>query len=254
MPQNRRPGKLAVILHADVAGSTALVQQDEHLAHERIQDAFGRFSDIIAQYHGRVRELRGDALLAEFERASDAVGAALNFQQLHSEHLNQLRDDMRPALRIGVSLGEVVFADDTVTGAGVVLAQRIEQLATPGGLCITAAIHEALPNRMPVDQENLGEQELKGFAEPVRVYRAELKPGESISPPEESREAKSSLINWRVVSVIAAIAVVISGGVLTWLKPWDIREDPASVERAVLPLPDKPSVAVLPFDNLSDDQ
>ena len=80
-------GKLAVILHADVAGSTQLVQQDEQLAHARIQDAFRRLSDSIRKYHGRVQELRGDAILAEFERASDAVTAALAFQSDHSDCL-----------------------------------------------------------------------------------------------------------------------------------------------------------------------
>jgi class 3 adenylate cyclase len=77
MAENRLSGKLAVILHADIAGSTALVQKDEQLAHERIQDAFQRFSRNIENYLGVVHELRGDALLAEFERASDAVAAAL---------------------------------------------------------------------------------------------------------------------------------------------------------------------------------
>ncbi len=80
MAKDRLSGKLAVILHADVAGSTALVQLDEKLAHERIQDAFGRFSETIKKHQGHVQELRGDALLAEFERASDAVTAALAFQ------------------------------------------------------------------------------------------------------------------------------------------------------------------------------
>ncbi len=80
MAKDRLSGKLAVILHADVAGSTALVRQDEQLAHERIQGTFHRFGDTITKYHGHVRELRGDALLAEFERASDAVSAALAFQ------------------------------------------------------------------------------------------------------------------------------------------------------------------------------
>ena len=75
MAENRRSSKLAVILHADIAGSTALVQQDEQLAHERIQDSFRRFSDTIGKYRGRVHELRSDALLAEFERVSDAVSA-----------------------------------------------------------------------------------------------------------------------------------------------------------------------------------
>jgi len=97
--------------------------------------------------------------LAEFERASDAVSAALAFQVDHTYHLSQLKDDLKPAIRVGVAMGEVVIADDTVTGAGVVLAQRVEQLAEPGGVYVTGAIHEALPRRMPFDLENLGEQE-----------------------------------------------------------------------------------------------
>ncbi len=177
MEKDHLTGKLRVILHADVAGSTMLVQQDEQLAHERIQDAFRHFSDSIEKYQGSVLELRGDALLAEFERASDAVTAALAFQINHTYHLSQLKDDLKPAIRVGVAMGEVIIADNTVTGAGVVLAQRVEQLAKPGGLCITGAIHEALPRRMPFDLENLGEQELKGFEDPVHVYRAELRVG-----------------------------------------------------------------------------
>jgi adenylate cyclase len=137
--KDRLSGKLAVILHADVAGSTALVQQDEQLAHERILDAFRRFSDTITQYHGHVCEIRGDALLAEFERASDAVTAVLAFQANHSDHNAQLDDNIRPTVRVGIAMGEVIIADNTVTGAGVVLAQRVEQLAEPGGLCITGA-------------------------------------------------------------------------------------------------------------------
>jgi adenylate cyclase len=211
MPEKRRLGKLAVILHADIAGSTTLVQQDEHLAHERIQDAFRRFSDAIGKYQGRVRELRGDALLAEFERTSDAVTATLAFQADHTEHTARLDDDIRPTVRVGIAMGEVVIADDTITGAGVVLAQRVEQLAEPGGLCITAAIHEALPKRMPFDQSNLGEQKLKGFDEPVHVYRVGLNPGASIPSPAR------------------------------------LPEQPA------LSLPDKPSIAVLAFVNLSGD-
>ncbi|MFT5114271.1 MAG: adenylate cyclase [Parasphingorhabdus sp.] len=91
-------GKLAVILHADVVGSTQLVQQDEQLAHERIQDAFRRFSETIGKYHGRVQELRGDALLAEFARASDAITAALAFQASHQDHLAGFDDDIQPII------------------------------------------------------------------------------------------------------------------------------------------------------------
>jgi len=111
MASERLTGTLAVILHADVVGSTALVQQDEQNAHQRIQDSFQRFGKLISDYHGRVCELRGDALLAEFERASDAVSAALAFQLEQDEFNRHLPDDIRPLLRIGIALGEVVIAD-----------------------------------------------------------------------------------------------------------------------------------------------
>lgn len=253
MPENRLPGKLAVILHADIAGSTRLVQQDEHLAHERIQATFRSFSDIITQYHGHVRELRGDALLAEFERASDAVSATVAFQANQAEYTTQLNDNILPMVRVGIAMGEVVVADNTVTGEGVVLAQRIEQLADPGGLCITGAINEALPTRLRFDQKSLGEQNLKGFNEPVRVYSVVLKPGEAIPSPEAIHQRKPT----KPLETLAAVATVIlavAGGIAFWFQPWVPEEEPATVERMALPLPDKPSVAVLPFENISEDE
>ncbi len=187
MAKDRLSGTLAVILHADVAGSTALVQQNEKLAHERIQDAFLRFGKIINKYQGHVRELRGDALLAEFERPSDSVAAALAFQAEQSIYIEQCDDDIRPVVRVGIALGEVIIADDTITGAGVILAQRVEQLADPGGLCITAALHEALSKRFPFELDDLGEQKLKGFDHPVRVYRVSLSSGSTIPAPDQTR-------------------------------------------------------------------
>lgn len=117
--------KLAVLLHADIVGSTTLVQRNETLAHNRIQDAFHRFSDIIDRYGGITHEIRGDALVAEFSRASDAVSAALRFQVLNNEYNAHFSDDIVPIVRVGIALGEEVFADNTVTGTGVVLAQRV---------------------------------------------------------------------------------------------------------------------------------
>ena len=102
MAKYRLPDKLAVILHADVAGSTELVHQDKQLAHERIRDSFQRFSKTIEKYHGQVLELRGDALLASFERGSDAVTAALAFQADHSYQISRLQDDLRPLIRVGI--------------------------------------------------------------------------------------------------------------------------------------------------------
>ena len=253
MAKDRRSGKLAVILHADVAGSTSLVRQDEQVAHDRIQDTFRRFGDTITKYQGRVRELRGDALLAEFERASDAVTAVLAFQADQTDHNSLLNDDIQPMLRIGVALGEVVIADKTVTGEGVVLAQRVEQLAKPGGLCITGAIYEALPGRMPFDLENLGACKVKGFEEPVHVYRVELSSDKTIPPPQDRGLLELSPRNWWLIGTVALTALVVVGVVSYLINPSLPREEPASVDRMAFPLPEEPSIAVLPFDNMSSD-
>ena len=110
-----------------------------------------RFSETIESYGGKAHEIRGDALLAEYNRASDAISAALTFQAANTEHNNTLDGEIRPEVRIGISLGEVVIADGTVTGPDVVLAQRLEQLAEPGGVCISVEVQHALPGRLPFD-------------------------------------------------------------------------------------------------------
>ncbi len=205
--------KLAVLLHADIVGSTSLVQNNETIAHERMQDAFHRLSATISNYEGIAHEIRGDALVAEFTRASDAVTASLAFQATNTTHNEQLSDDIRPVLRIGIAMGEVVVADSTVTGEGIVLAQRLEQLAEPGSVCIQGAAYDTLPKRLPFEYENLGEQQVKGFDELVRVYAVSLRLGGAI--PES--------------------------------------ESPAKPEARALELPEKPSIAVLPFTNMSGD-
>jgi len=251
MDKDQLSRKLAVILHADVVGSTALVQQNEALAHERIKGAFDRFSEIISSYSGITRELRGDALLAEFDRASDAVSAALAFQISNRDFNSTLKDDIQPSLRIGVSLGEVIVADNTITGAGVVLAQRVEQLADPDGLCITAALHEALPRHMPFELDDLGEQVLKGFDDPVHVYRVSITSGQSIPPPEQNYKISPSSRRWQVVTS-AIVALVIAILLSYFFAPWEHGTQKAQVDTAVT-LVDKLSIAVLPFDNMSDD-
>ena len=250
---NQSTRKLAVILHADVIGSTDLVQRNETLAHERIRDAFKVFSKTIQAYGGTPQELRGDALLATFNRASDAVSASLIFQNESTRRNESLDDDIRPEVRIGIALGEVIIADGTLTGPDVVLAQRIEQLAEPGGICIQGTASETIPDRLNFEFASLGKQELKGFANTVRVYAVELGPGEKIPDPEPkaSVEIRSLRKMWAVMALVLLLGAT---GVIAWLKPWQTDVELADPDKMGYTLPDKPSIAVLPFDNISSDK
>ena len=183
MGKDQLSRKLAVILHADVVGSTVLVHQDEALAHQRIQTVFTNFSETIESYGGLAREIRGDALVAEFNRASDAVIAASVFQDLNEASNASIEDDIKPQLRIGISLGEVIIADKTITGTGVVLAQRLEQLADSGGIVVQGSVSETVPSRMPFKFESLGEQLFKGFDQPIRAFSVSLEAGKVLPSP-----------------------------------------------------------------------
>ena len=238
MAKDRLSGKFAVILHADIAGSTRMVQIDEHLVHDRIQDTFCRFAKTISKYSGRVLESRGDAILAEFERPSEAVTATLAFQANQSDYLSTLDGDLKPEVRVGIAMGEVVIADNTVTGAGIVLAQRVEQLANPGGLCITSAIHEALSKRFPFEFDDLGEKNLKGFDHLVRVYRVSLSSGSTIPAPDQIRPTNRLRTPRRVVATVTTLALLIAAGLALWVKPWQASEQPVSADRITPSLED----------------
>ena len=254
---NSSQRKLAVILHADVIGSTVLVQQNETLAHERIVDVFKRFSKTIESYGGIAHEIRGDALLAEFERTSDAVSASLAFQMDNAERNEAFDDGIRPEVRVGIAIGEVIIADGTLTGPDVVMAQRVEQLAEPNGICIQGTALETIPRRLQFESTSLGKQQLKGFDDPVRVYAINTTPGTEIPDPEPrrgSRQSTKPTANKTTLLAALAATLVIAGGLLTWLQPWQSDVERADPAKMAYPLPDKPSIAVLPFANMSDDK
>jgi TolB-like protein/class 3 adenylate cyclase len=245
--------KLVVILHADVVGSTVLVQHDETVAHQRIQDSFRRFSETIEAYGGITHVLRKDALVAEFDRASDAVCAGIAFQADNSQVNATLDDDIRPEVRIGICMGEVAVADTTLHDAGVVLAQRLEQLADPGGICIQDAAYQSVPKRLSFEYESLGEQQVKGFEEPVRAYSVALKSGMSIPSPDLRDDTREIKRVWRRVAGAVVVLLIVVGSALAWWQPWKPKFKPTPMVRLAQPLPGKSSIAVLPFTNMSDD-
>ena len=207
--------KLSVLMHADIVGSTALVQADELTAHREISNIYQRLDEKVVKYLGRTLEIRGDALVAEFERVSDALCAAHAFQ-LDESQTATAENKPPPGVRIGISLGEVVIGSGPVTGRGIVIAQRIEQLAPAGGICIQGSAREAMSDRLPFDYDDLGEHILKGIDRPVRVFRSALDVSKPI--PEPALPAK---INTTAM--------------------------PANSDSEI------PSIAVLPFENLSGD-
>jgi TolB-like protein/Flp pilus assembly protein TadD/rhodanese-related sulfurtransferase len=133
------------------------------------------------------------------------------------------------------------------------LAQRLEQLAEPGGVCIQDAAYQTVPKRLPFEYENLGERVLKGFDDPVRVFATSMRSGAPAPSPERRSVTWGSKSDWRTAVVTAVAIVIVAGVALAWWQPWLPREEPASVERMAFPLPDKPSIAVLPFTNMSGD-
>ena len=173
--------KLAAILYADVAGYSRLTGEDEVGTHKRLGAALDLISGEVEGAGGSVVHYAGDAVLADFASAVAAVECAVAIQQRLAEGNAELADDTRLQFRIGVNLGEVIVDRDDIYGDGVNVAARLESLAEPGGVCIGGAVHEQVESRLDLAFEDLGAQQVKNIARPVRAYRIKL--GEASSQP-----------------------------------------------------------------------
>ena len=193
----------------------------------------------------------GDGLLVEFHSVVDALRCAIEVQRAEAERNAELSADCQLQFRIGINLGDVIVEGDDIHGDGVNIADRLQQLADKGGIAISAAAYEQVKNKLDVAFQFLGEQRVKNSTEPVRVYRVVLAPKGPGNPIRKSRVAIGS---WRKVAAATAILVLLitAGAVALW-RPWEPKIEPASIARMALPLPDKPSIAVLPFLNMSGD-
>jgi adenylate cyclase len=206
MSQTRR---LAAILAADVAGYSRLMGADEEGTLERLKALRRELLDPkIVEHRGRIVKTTGDGMLVEFASVVDAVRCAVEVQRAMPERNTSVEADNRIELRIGINLGDVIVEGDDIFGDGVNIAVRIEALADPGGVFVSNTVHDHVRDRLPFVFEDLGEQQVKNIARPVRVYRV-----------RDPAAAKS----------------------------------PSAPAPPALPLPDKPSIAVLPFINMSSD-
>jgi len=244
--------KLAAILSADVKGYSRLMGEDEEWTLRTLNTYKEVMRSLIQQYRGRVVNAPGDNVLAEFASVVDAVQCAVEIQQVLRARNALLPENRRMEFRIGINLGDVIEEGDSIYGDGVNIAARLEGLAASGGICISGSAYEQIENKLPLRYEYLGEHEVKNIAKPVRVYRAQIEPGE---PPHAKVKTKVESKN-RKYLIIAAMVVVIIAIAALWQFVWRPSHPPvevASKEKMAFPLPDKASIAVLPFVNMSED-
>jgi TolB-like protein/class 3 adenylate cyclase len=244
--------KLAAILCADVAGYSRLTGEDEEGTHRALSAHLDTFTTAIERHNGNVLHYAGDAVLAEFATVSDALICAVAVQQNLMECNEDLAEDRKVLFRIGVNLGEVIADRSEIYGDGVNIAARLEGLAEPGGICISESVHAAMGNKLPLEYEFIGEQEVKNITKPVRAYSVEVN-ADTVLPGPSPRPTSHRPTRQVLVTTFAAAVLIIAISVLAWLQPWQTAEEPASTETAALPLPDKPSIVVLPFANYYDD-
>jgi adenylate cyclase len=246
--------KLAAILSADVKGYSRLMGEDEEWTVHTLNTYKEVMGSLIQQHRGRVVGTAGDSVLAEFASVVDAVQCGVEIQQVLRAKNAMLPENRKMEFRIGINLGDVIEEKDTIYGDGVNIAARLEGLAEAGGICISESAYQQIENKLPLRYDYLGEHEVKNIAKPVRVYRARIEP-EAVPPKlgEEKKPVGKRLS--RVALGIIAI-IVIAGLVVLYqfvLRPSPSKTEVASKEKMIFPLPDKPSIAVLPFVNMSED-
>jgi adenylate cyclase len=241
--------KLTAILSADVKGYSRLMGEDEEWTVRTLSAYREIMRSLIQQHRGRVVDAPGDNVLAEFASVVDAVQCSVEIQQVLRAKNAVLPENRRMEFRIGINLGDVIEEGEQIYGDGVNIAARLEGLADAGGICISESAYQQIENKLPLRYQYLGEHQVKNIARPVRAYRAQIE-------PERIPEKKVKSRQWQMATIGLVVAViVVAASVAIWkfyIRP-TVPLEVASKEKMAFPLPDAPSIAVLPFVNMSGD-
>jgi adenylate cyclase len=246
-PESAR--KLAAILSADVVGYSRLMADDESATVQTLADYRRVFAEHIGRHHGRVVDAPGDNLLAEFASPVEALACATEVQGELARRNRQLAEHRRMQFRIGINLGDVIEKEAALYGEGVNLAARLEGLADPGGICISDIVKQAVEGKLDLAFDDLGERQVKNVAKPVRAWRVSgAAASRSIGPSRIVRPRRG----WYPLAGVAVVLLV-GAAVAIWRTEILSLAEFASPQDAddVLGLPEGPSIAVLPFANLS---
>jgi len=249
MNTERAKRKLSAILSADVKEYSRLMEEDEVDTVRTLKDYRDLMSKLIKEYRGRVVDSPGDNVLAEFASVVDGLECSIEIQKNLKSKNAALPDNRKMQFRIGVNLGDVIEDEDRVYGDGVNIAARIEGLAEAGGICISGSGFEQVRNKVPLGYQYLGEHTVKNIAQPIKVYRVLMEPEQA---GKVIGERGPKRIQWRWAAAVAVL-VLVAGGLVWNFYLRAPKIGPASEEKMAFPLPDKPSIAVLPFLNMSDD-
>ena len=246
--------KLAAVLSASAEEYGRLMGEDEAGILQTLKGHHQVMCSLVEKHQGRVVDTRGDNLLAEFASVVGALECAVEIQKELKGRNEELPKERRMPFRIGIHLGDIIEEEGKIYGDGVNVAALLDSLADGGGICVSRSAHDQVKNKLDVGYQDLGQRGVENIPEPVRVYRVVLEPD-----PKWKMIVKlwSRMKQWQKVALTIGIALLQVGGGLVVKKYIDRPPSPpvatASIQKVPLPLPDKPSIAVLPFENMTGD-
>ena len=251
MAEDNVKRKLTAILSADVVGYSRLMSEDEEETLADLKAHRADFIDpIIDEHRGRIVKLMGDGMLIEFASVVDALKCAIVVQRGIPERNAEVPEDRQIVFRIGINLGDIIIDGDDIYGNGVNVAARLEALSEPGGICISGRVFDQVEKNVEVGFAFLGPQSVKNIDKPINAYKVLLDPGAAGTLVDAPKAKVRSRLRMVAVGVVLVVALAGAG---YWYQHSRPEIEPASVKNMALPLPDKPSIAVLPFDNMSGD-
>jgi adenylate cyclase len=248
--------KLTVILGADAVGYSRLMGEDEAATMRTLETYKRVMSDLIQQHRGRMVGSPGDFILAEFASVVDAVQCAVAVQKEIQARNLELPETRRMQFRIGINLGDVIETEDSLYGDGVNIAARLESLADPGGICVSKTAFDLIETKLPLGYEYLGGQNLKNIAKPVCAYKVLMEPRVTVKAPAQVKPKEGARRRFRFIALVSVLLLA-AGAAVVWrfhFPPAEPKVEKASQQQMAFPLPDKPSIAVLPFLNLTGEQ
>ena len=252
MPQKGFKRKLTAILSADVEGYSRLMGEDEEATIRTLTTYRNAIAKLVQQYRGRIVDSPGDNILSEFTSVVDAVNCAVEIQRELAERNADLPYNRKMEFRIGVNVGDVVQEEERIYGDGVNIAARVESMSQAGGICISGRAYDQVSNKLGLKYENLGEHQVKNISTPIRVYRVLSIPGAAAHRVVQAKKILRKKWLWAGASTISILLIIVVG--LYWkyfYLPTPTNIDPEN--KMTFDLPKGPSIAVLPFDNMTGD-